>query len=547
MRYGYAVLLAALAAYGYGCGSDDDSDSPRNSPDGGVGASGGNGGNAGSGGSAGNDAQAGSGGLQGNVREAGSDAGMLAACSADELGSTDDGGLAEGGAGAPDAGPPLAHAKRLVPGAAVPVGITVHGYLVYRDNTKLSVASMTSPENGFDISSVNGNAAVKGRMVVQWSNIDYATGRADLTIWTGAHCVRSIPSTLSADDSVAASADGSALLYAVNVTDSTFDLVAASRDFSTQQVIVAGVGRASDTTCRAEYGFAGSRIVVASCAPGSRDATLAVFDASPAGWTATTVATNASGDWAADKTGQKLFYTTSKSAGFYWNGGAGPGTSVDDGIGRATWNANASVLLYTVGDQLRRSAPPDFVAIPIVTNKFRYLGAYSPDFDYALYSTAVTYEGGEKRDLLLTRTANFNANPTKLVPAPLARLSRSAFTADGKYALYLTDLDEHDAGTLHVVPSAGGAEQTLPNVDTATRAGGSRIVFSDGRDTTIYPVAAALKVVDAASGSPPTLLRAAIIDGRSFYVTPDQQAVVYARPREGQDATSDGIWIHPLP
>jgi hypothetical protein len=550
MRYGYAVLLAALAAYG--CGSNDDDASGGNSPDGGVGGSGGSGGGAGTGGSAGgagSDAQADSGGSDGGFQPTYSDAGALTACSAEELGIADGGALADGGAeidAGGDAGPPLANAKRLIPGAAVPVGITDDGYLLYRDNAKLSVASLTNPKASFDVSSIAGNAAVKGRVVVQWSNIDYAAGRADLTVWTGARCVRTIQRTLSADDSVAASADGSKLLYATNVTDTTFDVVAASRDFAAQQVIAAGVGRASDSTCRADYGFAGSRIVVASCSPGSRDAALSVFDAGPSGWTKTDVSTTASGNWAADALGAKLFYTTSKSAGLYWNGGAGPGESVDDGVGQGSWNANGSAVLYTVGDQLRRASPPDFAAIPIVTNKFRYLGAYSPDFNYALYSTTVTYEGGEKRDLLLTRTTSFNANPTKLVPTPAARLSRSAFTGDGKYALYLTELDEQGAGTLHVQPSAGGAEQTFPGVDTVTRAGSSMIVFSDGRDTTNYPVVAALKVLDAASGLPPAVLRAAVIDGRSFYVTPDQQAVVYARPRAGQDTSTDGIWIHPL-
>ena len=159
------------------------------------------------------------------------------------------------------------------------------------------------------------------------------------------------------------------------------------------------------------------------------------------------------------------------------------------------------------------------------------------------------YEGLERRDLLLTATTSFNPAPSRLVATPDARLSRSAFTADSAYVLYLDQLSPTGSGMLHVRALSSGAELTLPNVDTAVAARGALIVLSDGRsDPTEYPIVASLKVLDAASGAPAALLEGRVFDGRAFYVTPDGSSVVYARPRDigTPPADVEGLWLHPL-
>jgi hypothetical protein len=80
---------------------------------------------------------------------------------------------------------------------------------------------------------------------------------------------------------------------------------------------------------------------------------------------------------------------------------------------------------------------------------------------------------------------------------------------------------------------------------------GSRLIFSDNRsDPEKYPIVADLKLVDAASDSPPTLLEAKIMDGRSFHVSADRSSVVYVRSgieRDPADPASQGVFVQSVP
>jgi hypothetical protein len=355
---------------------------------------------------------------------------------------------------------------------------------------------------------------------------------------------------LFVEDSVVVSPNGSHLLYPSNVTDTSFDIVLASRDFSSQQVVASRVAHASDTTCRARYGFAGSNAVLATCAAGSLDAKLQIVRPESGTWTAKTIADASSGAWVADATGQRFVYTDNRANAYYWAGAEGPGTTVDEGVGWIRMNAAGTVLMYGAGTQFRRTAlPPDPDELPlvIVSRNFRNIAAWSPNEQYALYSSQVTYEGGEKRDLLLARTAVENRTLTRLVNTASARLSRSAFTANSQYALYLTEVDAQGAGTLIVHPLAGGTDIPQAKVDTVVAARDSLVLFSANRTETAVPVVAELKVLDAAGGTEATLLEASILDGRNFYLTPDRSAVVYARPPQAGNATIEGIWVKPIP
>ena len=466
-------------------------------------------------------------------------------------GEWDSGGIEACGEEPGDAGgdgAALTAPLRMIPGAAIPVGVTSDGYAVYRLHPKLSAVKLAPSAAAVDISAQPGNAVIRGKTVFFWANVDYAKGRGDLSIWSAPNCSRKLENTLDAEDLVAASADGSRILYPANVTDTTLDVVVATRDLTRRHTLVAGAGRGSMTTCRPRYGFSGDRVIVGSCAPGSLDARVSAWNWDGTSWTETQVAEQAQSDWTADTRGERVVYLTNASQGRLWLGAER--LEIDDGIGWARMLADGSALFYTVGDQLRRTGLPEIVPIPIITNKFRNLAAFSPDHAHVLYSSAVVYEGIERRDLLLTATTSFNPAPLKLVATPEARLSRSAFTADSGYALYLDQLSPAGSGTLHVRALASGSELTLPDVDTAVAARGSLIVLSDGRsDPAQYPIVAQLKLLDASSGAAATLLEARVFDGRSFYVTADGRAVVYSRPRDAAAPPADveGLWLHPLP
>jgi hypothetical protein len=437
---------------------------------------------------------------------------------------------------------------RMISAAAIPLGVTSNGYAVFRVDQKLSAVKLVPAASAVDITTQPGNVVIRGKTVFQWANVDYMKGRGDLSVWSAPDCYRQLENTLDADDLVAASDDGTRILYPANVTDTTLDIVVATRDLTRRHTLVAGVGRGSGTTCRPRYGFSGDRVIVGSCAVGSLDARVSAWGWNGVGWTEMLIAENAQSAWTADARGERVVYLTSASQGRLWLGAET--RDIDDGIGWARMLADGSALFYAVGDQLRKTSLPEIVAIPIVTNKFRNLAAFSPDYAHVLYSTTVIYEGLERRDLWLTATISFNPAPSRLVATPDARLSRSGFTADGAYVLYLDQLSPTGSGMLHVRALSSGAELTLPNVDTAVAARGASIVLSDGRsDPTAYPIVASLKLLDAASGAPATLLEGRVFDGRAFYVTPDGSAVVYARPRDTGTPPADveGLWLHPLP
>jgi hypothetical protein len=64
----------------------------------------------------------------------------------------------------------------------------------------------------------------------------------------------------------------------------------------------------------------------------------------------------------------------------------------------------------------------------------------------------------------------------------------------------------------------------------------------------LYPIVANLQGLRAGGDGIPFLVQTLIIDGRSIYVSPDGQSVLYARPRASDPAMDvEGLWIHPLP
>jgi hypothetical protein len=262
-------------------------------------------------------------------------------------------------------------------------------------------------------------------------------------------------------------------------------------------------------------------------------------------WRQLTVASDMSTTWSADVDGRFVFYVGNDYRAYVLTGDTPQ--VVDAGVSWGTMVNDGSALLYTVGDQLRRSPLPDLNPNPVVTNGFAVRNGWSPDMSHALYSRRVTYEGGTQRDLYLASTVEFNPEPKVLVPEPLARLSRSLFTTDGQYALYLTTNGEGGT-TLHVQPVNGDEEQLWPWVDTIAAAHGSRIVFSDNRSSPDkYPIVADLKVLDPITGQT-AVLQERVDDGRTFYVSADGRRVVFIRPRGADPALQvHGLYVQEIP
>jgi hypothetical protein len=188
-------------------------------------------------------------------------------------------------------------------------------------------------------------------------------------------------------------------------------------------------------------------------------------------------------------------------------------------------------VLYTVSDQLRRSALPSVAPTPVVATHYTARAAFSPSYSYSLYSTVVTYENGTRRDLWLTPTDAFNPAPIQLIAEPIADMTRSAFTSDGKWAMYMVDTDlAAGKKNMHVQSISGGDPVVIENADTAIAAHDSRIVFSTNRsDPETYPILADLMVMDPAE-SEPVLMQSGTTDGRGFYLNTDMTKVVYIMP-----------------
>jgi hypothetical protein len=310
-------------------------------------------------------------------------------------------------------------------------------------------------------------------------------------------------------------------------------------------VLLTAVGRGSETTCAPNFGFSAKSLFVGWCTLGSRDGQIERYELSAGKWSATTVASDALPNWSTDKSAKRVFFQSKDYQGFYYEDGQSH--LVDSGVGGGLLLPDGSAVLYTVGDQLRRSELPNVNPVPIVTKSYSQRVEFTPSFDHVLYSTQVTYDNGTRRDLLLASTDGFNPTPTVLVDEPVATIARSAFTKDGKYLFYLTNVTPAGA-KLTVRSLAGDVTRTVEGVVDVAAAHGSTIVFSDSpTEPDVWPVLGTLKSLDLSSEAEPAVLEQRIVDGKTFQLSADGTLVVYVRAATGDEGSTDSLVFQSVP
>lgn len=470
---------------------------------------------------------------------------LLAACSGS--GTTSE--LFGSGGGANDGGPnatpgELTPPTELLSGSATLLGVTGDNRTVFRLDDSLQVVELKKDAKPETILAGSSNVIIEHQAVFTWTDVDWTTNLGQLAIWTPSGGSHPVGTSLYAEAMIAASPDGQSVLYVQNVTPTTVDLVVAPADFASPQVLVTSVGRGSETTCAPSFGFSGEWLFVGWCTLGSRAGKIERYAKTSGTWAPTTVASDALPNWSTDANAERVFYQSSEYQGFYNENGQS--YLVDTGIGEGLMLPDGSAVLYNVGDQLRKSTLPDVNPFPIVTKNYAQRVEFTPSFDRVLYSTEVNYDNGTRRDLLITSTEGFNPTPTVLVDEPVASIARSAFTKDGKYLFYLTNVTP--AGTKLTIRSVEGeVTRTLPDVVDVAAAYGSTIVFSDApSEPDKWPVLATLKTLDVSSDAEPQVLGQKIVDGKTFQLSSDGKLVVYVRAAAGE-GTTDSLVFQSVP
>ena len=450
------------------------------------------------------------------------------------------GGQASQGSDSSELGQPI----QIAPGQAALTGVTSDGWAVFRDADTLSAAKLGAEPSIQEITQQPGSVLVRGKAVFNWANVDWMLGVGDLSVWTADAGAHEIGPTPYAEGLVAASEDGATIVYTVNTKKKTTDLLLTPSDLSAPQVLIPAMGLGSETTCAASIGFVGERLFVGWCQAGSRVAKLERYELVGDAWEPTLIADDALPVWSADSSGDRVFFQSSAYSAYFSENGKQ--VLIDAGVGQGLLLPDGSAALYTVGDQLRRSAMPDVNPVPIVTTGYKQPIEFSPAFDLALYSTTVTYDAGTQRDLRLVSTDAFNPEPIELVAEPVATLGRSSMTQDGRFVFYLTDVTP-SGGSLHIVAKDGTEQLVLPNVLEVAAANDSTLIFTDNSsDPALYPIVADLEIIDVANETVPRLLEAKILDGRSFQLARERDTVFYVRSgvdRDAEAAERDGLFL----
>jgi hypothetical protein len=441
----------------------------------------------------------------------------------------------------------LAPATQIATGEASLLGVTRDGWAIFREQEMLLAAPVELDEAVKAVSVRPGNVLIRGNVVFNWSDVDWMKGVGNLSVWSAEGGTHDVGETPYVESLVAASESGASVVYTANTTATTTDLMITSNDFSAPEVLIPALGLGTEETCGASIGFVGERLFVGWCAEGSRSAMIKRFDLADGAWLTQTIATGALPAWSSDESGERVFYQSSDYVGYVVE--ADEATVIDASVSTGQITPDGAAVLYTVGDQLRRSAYPEVKPVPIVTTGYKQPVSFSPGFDMALYSTTVTYEEGTRRDLRLVSTEGLDSEPVELVSQPVAALGRSNMTRDGRFVFYLTDMSTSGA-TLHIVAKDGSEVLALPGVVEVVAARESTLVFTDNSsDPSVYPIVADLKAINLAEETEPRIVEEKIIDGKNFHLNADGTKVAYVRSgvdRDPEATDSKGLFMREI-
>lgn len=438
----------------------------------------------------------------------------------------------------------LGAATQIATGEASLLGVTHDGWAIFRGQDMLLAAPVKGEAAVKAVSARPGNVLIRGNVVFNWADVDWEKGVGDLSVWSAEGGTHELGETPYVEGLVAASESGASIVYPANTTKTTTDLMITSNDFAAPEVLIPAIGLGTEDTCGANIGFVGERLLVGFCEQGSRSATIQRFELVGGVWQAQTLADSALPAWSSSRDGERIFYQSDSYAGYVVE--QEQTTPIDASVSTGQITPDGTAVLYTVGDQLRRSAFPEVNPVPIVTTGYKQPIGFSAGFELALYSTTVTYEEGTRRDLRLVSTGGLNTSPIELVSEPVAALGRSSMSRDGELVLYLTDMSMSGA-TLHVVAKDGTELLVLPGVVDVVAAAGQTLVYTDNSsDPNVYPIVADLKVLNLAHETEPRLVEERIIDGKNFYLDADGTHVTYMRSgvdRDPEASDSKGLFV----
>lgn len=333
--------------------------------------------------------------------------------------------------------------------------------------------------------------------------------------------------------------------------------------------------------CLPKVAFAGSYVVVASCAAGSFGAAgpprVSSFD-SARGWAASLLVPSAIDQIAVDPDGANVLAATSTGTLEYIPIGGGAPVIVDEGNVVRTTPTSTSTLfiapnptraIYQAGSNgLRVATLPSGPASVLGAGSVGVVFGLSSDGNYASFATpAQDLTSGYPLDLSIVSTMPggvvvpleqgnpaavfYNLyNPDSFNGTEFTIGTPYPFTADSAYALFTMvpagSGDDTPPGSLQATPVSGAAGMTVAgaSVYAAVPLTGSRVLWNDGyvaNGNALGGPVASLRVVDVSTNGPTLILAGADAD---FAVSPDGTRAVYSL---NYGVATDGIYVVAIP
>ena len=329
-------------------------------------------------------------------------------------------------------------------------------------------------------------ALVSASVVFLWTNLSQSSGAGTLSVWTHAAGVVTELSTTSVGGVAAASADGSTIVFSAGAsrTSATGDLFGASLAALTTPVSLATAVDLSGQICPVSLAFSGANAVASFCSVGDAGAAVDAGGSSPLSvytyptstWLPQTLATNAV-SFQADTTGGLSAIATASGQLEIAAAGVTAPVLIDSVGTLATLPAfyMSKTDRCPLRDGVVRS--PDLArhvvgACDAGAHRRDGIDGTSPDEAWVLVNNNTDSNTGFPSDLGLASTALAGTPVSLTTGTTVAAALGDAFTADSRYALFMTNIsvddNENATGTLNAV-ATGGADGARPLLSRSPR------------------------------------------------------------------------------